>query len=107
MAQIIVRYEDNISPDDRNKLFNQVKSIVQEYEDSHWELSIAGRAVMEEEIRNYVAVDLLIILPLVAILVLMVLFISFRRWEGVILPFIPLIISVAWIMAGMQFLICR
>ncbi|RKX92839.1 MAG: hypothetical protein DRZ90_13435 [Spirochaetes bacterium] len=101
LAQIIIRYEEGISPDDRNKLFNQVKALVLEYEDSRWNLSIAGRAVMEEEIRNYVAKDLLLILPLVGILVLLVLFFSFRRWEGVILPFIPLIISVAWIMAGM------
>lgn len=101
LAQIIVRYKEDISPDERNQLFNQVKSLVHEYEDSRWKLSIAGRAVMEEEIRNYVAKDLLIILPIVAILVLLVLFVSFRRWEGVILPFIPLIISVAWIMAGM------
>jgi uncharacterized protein len=101
LAQIIVRYDDEISPDDRNKLFNQVKSLVKQYDDSRWELSIAGRAVMEEEIRNYIVKDLLLILPLVAILVLMVLFISFRRWEGVILPFVPLMISVAWIMASM------
>ncbi len=101
LAQIIIRYEENILPDEKNILFNQIKSLVYEYENSRWDLSIAGRAVMEEEIRNYVIKDLLIILPLVAILVLMVLFVSFRRWEGVILPFIPLIVSVVWIMSGM------
>ena len=56
---------------------------------------------MEEEIRNYVVKDLSLILPLVSLIILLVLFISFRRWEGVILPFIPLTISVAWMMGGM------
>ncbi len=101
LAQIIVRYADNISPDERNKLFNQVKSLVNEYEDPRWNISIAGRAVMEEEVSNYVAKDLLLILPLVALIVLIVFFISFRRWEGVLLPFIPLAVTVAWIVGGM------
>ena len=102
LAQIIIRYNEDLLPDERFELFNQVKSLVHEYEDSRWKLSIAGRAVMEEEIRNYVVKDLSLILPMVSIIILMVLFISFRRWEGVILPFIPLIISVAWIMGGMS-----
>jgi uncharacterized protein len=103
LVQIIVRYNEDLSPDERYKLFNQVKSLVHEYEDPRWNISIAGRAVMEEEVRNYVVKDLSIILPLVSIIILMVLFISFRRWEGVILPFVPLLISVAWIMGGMAF----
>ncbi len=61
----------------------------------------AGIPVLSVEINDAILIDLRFLVPLVTVVVLVVLFLSFRRSGGVILPMLTVLISTIWAMGAM------
>jgi len=63
-----------------------------------------GESVIADQIGKYMFADVGILMPLVVLVVLGILFLSFRRWEGVVYPSIVILISVVWSVGIMAWL---
>ncbi|MDR2553393.1 MAG: MMPL family transporter [Treponema sp.] len=67
------------------------------------EVYVTGIPVISATINEAVQADLRFLVPLVVLVVLGILFFSFRRLSGVILPLLTVLIAVVWSMGAMAF----
>lgn len=63
-----------------------------------------GESVIADQIGKYMFADVGLLMPLVVLVVLGILFLSFRRWEGVVYPSIVILIAVVWSVGLMAWL---
>lgn len=63
-----------------------------------------GESVIADQIGKSMFADMAVLVPLVVFVVLGILFLSFRRWEGVVYPSIVILISVVWSVGLMAWL---
>jgi predicted RND superfamily exporter protein len=68
------------------------------------EVFVAGMPVLSATVNEAVNADLILLIPLVVIVVLTVLFFSFRRITAVILPLLTVLIAVVWSVGAMPLL---
>lgn len=82
----------------RARVYKQVKELVSaEMQDGGPEkIYIAGRPVLEVTFGEYMAKDMQKMMPLVIVVVILVLFLTFRSLAGIILPLTVVIGSVIW-----------
>ncbi len=95
-SQIVVVINKDISPDDMDTLYDQVDNIIQSNSNHSLEINMAGDPVLSHMAREYMNTDLSHLIPLVVLVVLLCLFLSFRNLEGTILPIITVLISTIW-----------
>lgn len=62
---------------------------------------LAGTPIFNEIVNDATAHDLIILIPIVIVVVLMTLFLSFGRFSGVFLPLLTVITSVIWALGAM------
>ena len=62
---------------------------------------ITGMPVFSEVVNEATSHDLRVLIPLVILVVVLVLFISFRRFSGVVLPLLTVIVSTIWAIGAM------
>lgn len=55
---------------------------------------IAGQSYLRNAVKSYIKKDLLTLLPTSLGLMVLILFLSFREWKGVVLPFMVVILSI-------------
>ncbi len=67
-------------------------------------INIGGQAYIRQSIKSYIVKDLKVLLPVALLLMIFMLFISFREWKGVTIPFIVVIISIITSFAIMSLL---
>ena len=65
---------------------------------------VAGLPVMSAEISKSTRRDIIVLVPLVIIVVIVVLLISFRRFGGVFLPLLNVLVAVVWAIGAMPLL---
>ncbi|MCT4589459.1 MAG: MMPL family transporter [Carboxylicivirga sp.] len=58
------------------------------------EIYVGGLSYIRQSIKSYIKSDLVFLLPLALILMIVMLYFSFREWKGVILPFLIVILSI-------------
>ncbi|GAB6393484.1 MAG: mmpl family/antibiotic transporter [Treponematales bacterium] len=81
--------------------FIQVRDIAREMFAGSAEIYVTGLPVISATINEAVRADLLLLVPLVLIVVLCILFFSFRRLTAVALPLLTVVISAVWSMGAM------
>lgn len=81
-----------------------VKSIAQEMGFEGTRIYVTGMPVFSAVVNEATAADLRVLIPLVAIAVILVLFLSFRRIGGIVLPLLTVAISAIWAIGAMAFL---
>jgi len=74
----------------------RIREIADEIFTGEAEVYITGQPVINAVINESIIADNLLLIPLVVIVVLAMLFFSFRRFVFVILPFLTVIIAVVW-----------
>jgi predicted RND superfamily exporter protein len=85
-------------------VYEQIKELAAEYESSNLSFPIAGLPVVTEEISRSIMSDLYWLIPAAAGLILGILFLSFRKLEGVLFPLLGLAVGVVWVMGIIGFL---
>jgi predicted RND superfamily exporter protein len=65
------------------------------------EVYVTGISVISATINEAMGIDLVILIPLAALVVLIVLFFSFRRFTFVVLPLLTVLIAVIWTIGAM------
>jgi predicted RND superfamily exporter protein len=92
---------EDVGKPDVVKSFTQVRDIAKEMFDGMAEVYVTGIPVISATISEAVNSDLRLLVPLVTLVVLLVLFFSFRRLSGVVLPLLTVLIAVIWSMGAM------
>jgi predicted RND superfamily exporter protein len=103
-AQIIITLdvttEESTKPEATASLV-KIRGMAREMFDGLAEVYVTGQTVINENINESIIQDVLLLIPLVVILVLGVLFFSFRRFSFVMLPLITVIVAVIWTVGAM------
>lgn len=86
---------------DKNQVMAAIEKVIQE---SSWPggVYLAGLPAQLREISRFIINDLKTLLPLMILIVFLCLFLSFRRWRGVLLPLITVAISTLWTLGIMS-----
>jgi predicted RND superfamily exporter protein len=98
-----VSTEEQTSPEVAEALV-RIRSIARETFAGSAEVYITGLPVINATINEAMIADNILLIPLVIIVVLAVLFFSFRRFTFVILPLITVIVAVCWTTGAMALL---
>ncbi|MDR2101961.1 MAG: MMPL family transporter [Treponema sp.] len=81
--------------------FIRIRDIAREMFEGLAEVYVTGLPVISAAINEAVNADLILLVPLVIVVVLTVLFFSFRRFTAVVLPLLTVLIAVIWSMGAM------
>ncbi|OJF77233.1 MAG: hypothetical protein BKP49_03625 [Treponema sp. CETP13] len=96
-AQLQVMINCDASADEQQEVLNECRSIVNNnLEGTKLSSKLFGEPVIAEDARTFMLSDLSGLIPLVVIVVLLSLLISFKTLDGTLLPLITVIMSTAW-----------
>jgi len=98
-AQILVTLDvltENMSGPEVSRSYFKIRDIAEEIFAGEANVYFTGQPVMNAVINKSIIADNLLLIPLVVIVVLALLFFSFRRFTFVILPLLTVIIAVIW-----------
>ena len=95
-SQIIITIDKDITPDEMDSLYDQISTIVSNHNSIDLEITMAGDPVLSQKAKEYMNTDLMGLIPLVTIVLMLCLFFSFKKFEGMILPVITVLISTVW-----------
>ncbi|WP_010255981.1 efflux RND transporter permease subunit [Treponema primitia] len=84
--------------------FIRIRDIATDMFDGMANVYITGLPVISSTINEAVRADLVLMVPLVIVVVLLVLFFSFRRISAVVLPLLTVLVAVIWSMGAMPLL---
>jgi predicted RND superfamily exporter protein len=95
MAAIIVQPEYGVHQDIQYKLLDEITAIIDTLDEQGEVFSLVGLPVVKQQINRSLMSDMAILAPIVGLLIIIVLFFSFRRFAGIVLPLFGLILSAA------------
>lgn len=95
-SQILVTTDTDMDPDEQKKLYFELKELTEELDNGNLNFYIAGVPSMQVLLSANMQKDLIVLIPFVIIVLLISLFISFKRLSGILLPMITVFISTAW-----------
>jgi len=84
--------------------FIEIRDLAKEMFAGYAEVYVTGIPIISATINEAMSADLATMIPLVAIVVLLVLFFSFRRFTPVMLPLITVLVAAVWSMGAMPLL---
>jgi len=96
LAVIILQPEKGGGDHENQIIYEHIKNLTYQYHSANITFPVAGMPIIKEEISNSILSDLSYLIPVVVFLILVILFISFRRWEGVLYPLLSLAIACLW-----------
>lgn len=99
-ALILITLEPDLLGNEEARLTEEVLKITEEKEGPE-RIYIVGEAYLSNYARNSMMRDLSILFPLICLVVLVVLYLSFRSKRGVILPLLTVFLSVVWMIGFM------
>lgn len=97
-AQLQITLDKNSTPNERDVTLNKIRAIAAEKvpADSGLKVTLYGDPVFSQETKKFMLSDLMKLIPLVAVVVLISLFFSFKTVDGTVLPLIVVLMSAAW-----------
>ncbi|MDR2021375.1 MAG: MMPL family transporter [Treponema sp.] len=92
---------ENAGEPEAQQAFTQVRDIAREMFGGMAEVYVTGIPVISATVNEAVHADLILLVPLVIVVVLAVLFFSFRRFTSVVLPLLTVLVAVIWSIGAM------
>src|SRR6056297_512429 len=103
-TQVLVTFEDGLEAAQRSALYYQIENAMEAVDDPPIEYHIAGNPAITVLVTDNMKDDMTTLIPLVVIVVLLALYLSFRRLGGVIISMITVILSTTWTIGAMALL---
>jgi len=103
-TQILIPLDISVEMASRPEIiegFIEIRDIAKEMFSGYADVYVTGLPVISAAINEAMRTDLAVMIPLVAVVVLLVLFFSFRRFTPVILPLIAVLVAAIWSMGAM------
>ena len=88
----------------REKFDLEVEKIIKDNPRAGFKVYLAGEPIVTDRVSTSTKEDLALLLPFVLLVILVILVLIFRHYEGVILPMAAMIISVIWTVGTMAIL---
>ena len=101
---IAIKLEPNAPVPDQEKVYHEVRKIVEEHKEPGESYHFSGGSTINVLLGVYMLDDLKRLLPIAFIVVALLLYLSFRTLNGVLLPLINVGIAVIWTIGSMAFL---
>lgn len=97
-TQLQITLDKNSSANEREATLNEIRKIAAKDipEEAELKVTLYGDPVFSQETKKFMISDLAKLIPLVAIVVLISLFFSFKTVDGTILPLLTVLISATW-----------
>lgn len=99
---ILVRYQRDSTEEVRRKVYHTVVDTVEKFQTPHQEIFAAGMSAIETCISDSITGDMKRLMPAVFAVVIVCLWLSFRRPLGVLLPLLTVVVSILWTMGVMS-----
>ena len=103
-AQIFVQLNSAPTEEERNYIYEYIRNTLTNIDDPSINWYITGLPAVTYLISNNMEADLINLIPLVLLVVIVTLYLSFRRIGGVILPLLTIIVSIIWTLGLMSLL---
>ena len=101
---LMIQTISNLSKDCREDLLVMVKALLErDFDDNAYEIYEAGEAVVDHDISALMTTDIARLLPIVAAVVALFLFLTLRSVAGVLYPLITVLLSTLWCLGFMGF----
>lgn len=101
---ILVRYQSNSDAELRRRVYHAVVDRIRPFEKGPQQIFVAGMTAIEVSISDAIRQDMKRLFPLVVAVVVLCLWLSFRRALGVLLPLLTVVVAVLWTMGAMALL---
>jgi uncharacterized protein len=101
---ILVRYRRDSTDEIRSNVYHRMMETIRATDAPHQEVFVAGMTAIEVTVSDAIIRDLKRLIPVVYVVVILCLWLSFRRLLGVALPLLTVVISTLWTMGFMAFL---
>ena len=103
-TQIRVKLKKGLAIEAKEKVYSQIKSQLKDYDNHRFDFYLAGSPAINVLMGNNMESDLQRLVPFVIGVVLIVLYLSFKNFGGVILPMLTVSISTIWALGIMALL---
>lgn len=103
-TQILVSLKDNLTNEDKDQIYYQVKAISDNYHNSNLEMYIAGATAVNVLMGDNMLQDIKHLIPFIVIVLILALFLFFRKVLPVVLTMLTVIISTIWAVGLMALL---
>ncbi len=97
---ILIKHEDRISKEDGDQLYAAIKEMLAEQEISDYVL--AGKAKAQGVFVSKLQSEFALFLSISAVLILLMLAVTYRTWWAVLLPFVLLLLAIFWTISWMS-----
>lgn len=93
MAAIIIQPASTLPQEGEDTVLDRITAIIASTPSDGTEFSIVGLPVVKNQINQSLVSDMAVLAPIAGLLIILVLFLAFRRLAGVLLPLVGLVIS--------------
>ena len=97
LAVIIVQPLPGSSDETNQHIYQRIVDLTAQHESANISFPIAGLPVVKREINRSVMTDITYLIPIAALLIFGVMFVAFRRIEGVLYPLVSVLLAGVWI----------
>jgi predicted RND superfamily exporter protein len=101
---ILIRYGRGTAEETRREIYRRLKETFQNIPTPHQDMFVAGMTAIEICLSEAIVRDLERLIPVVYLVVILCLWLSFRRLLGVLLPLLTVVVSTVWTMGLMALL---
>ena len=88
----------------RSDLYQEIRNIINKNHIPRVKVYMSGEPVIADSISKYMVNDLKVMMPLVFIILIIALYLSFKNFAGVLYPMLSVILSVIWAIGLMAYL---
>lgn len=103
-SQIVVSLDAQLGPEERESIYFSIMEVTERFDTGRYEFFVSGEPALTVLMSTNMQADVTTLIPLVVVVVLVSLFIFFRRVGGVVLPLITVLISTVWTVGLMALL---
>ena len=103
-TQIRIKLKKGLKIEAKEKVYQEIKSKLEDYNNHNFDFYLAGSPAINVLMGNNMESDLKRLVPFVIAVVLIVLYMSFKNFGGVILPMLTVSISTIWALGIMALL---
>lgn len=103
-TQILVSLKDNLTNEEKDQIYYQIKAISNNYHNSKLEIYIAGATAVNVLMGDNMLQDIKHLIPFIVIILILALFLFFRKVLPVVLTMVTVIISTIWAVGLMALL---
>ncbi len=97
LAAIIVQPVAGSGDMEKQTIYETMSKLASQYKSPNISFPIAGLPVIKKELNTSIMSDIFWLIPVALGLIMLILFISFKRWEGIVFPLISLIIAALFV----------